>query len=210
LRSRQTINALTLCACSLLGACTLADGGLFSRDTASTSSTPRSGTTVSSEGIAVYLRILADLLEGDAVIQAETFQTINDEAAAAPNTTNRLKLAIALAVPGHSGSNAEHAQRELRELLAASEVLLPEERILATLLLGQVEQRLLLDLEAQQTQSAAAESIQRQSTDAEQRLRQVQDENRVLRQQLQEAQNVIDELTDIERSIRERESANQR
>jgi len=210
LRSRRTISVLTLCTCSLLGACTLTDGGLFSRDTASTTTAPRSGSAVSAESIAVYLRILADLLEGDAVIQAETFQAVSTEAAAAPNTTNRLKLAIALAVPGHPGSNGEHAQRELRELLAASEVLLPEERILATLLLGQVEQRLLLDLEAQQTQSAAAESIQRQNTDAEQRLRQIQDENRLLRQQLEEAQNVIDELTDIERSIRERESANQR
>jgi hypothetical protein len=198
--------------CSLLGACTLADGGLFSRETSSTSSTPRSGAAsgISAEGMAVYLRIMADLLEGDAVAQAETFQAVNADAASAPNTTNRLKLAIALSVPGHPGSNAEHAQRELRELLAASEVLLPEERILATLLLVQVEQRLLLDLEAQQTQSAAVESIQRQNTDAEQRLRQAQEENRNLRQQLEEAQNVIDELTDIERSIRERESANQR
>jgi predicted RNase H-like nuclease (RuvC/YqgF family) len=153
---------------------------------------------------------MADLLEGDAVTQAETFQSVDNDAVTAPNTTNRLKLAIALSIPGHPGSNAEHAQRELRELLAASEVLLPEERILATLQLAQVEQSLLLDLEAQQTQTAAVESIQRQNTDAEQRLRQVQEENRALRQQLEEAQNVIDELTDIERSIRERESANQR
>ncbi|MGD8324518.1 MAG: hypothetical protein PVF50_09135, partial [Gammaproteobacteria bacterium] len=110
---------------------------------------------MSADALSGYLQLMDDLLEGDTVIQAEAFQRVTADEAAQPNTTNRLRLAIALAIPGHAGSNGEHAQRELRELLAAREILLPEERILASLLLVQIEQRILLDVEAQQTQRAA-------------------------------------------------------
>ena len=182
--------------------------GLLGRP-ASAARSDEATTSLSTDGtgLAVYLQVMEDLLEGDTVRQAETFQRISRDASAAPNTTNRLKLAIALAIPGHSGSNAEHAQAELREILAASEVLLPEERILATLQLAQIEQRLLLDLEAQQTQSAAAQSIEQQTSNAERRVQQLQEENQALRAELEEAQNILNEITNIERSIRERESA---
>ncbi len=182
--------------------------GLLGRP-ASVARSDEATTSLSTDGtgLAVYLQVMEDLLEGDTVRQAETFQRISRDASAAPNTTNRLKLAIALAIPGHSGSNAEHAQAELREVLAASEVLLPEERILATLQLAQIEQRLLLDLEAQQTQSAAAQSIEQQTSNAERRVQQLQEENQALRAELEEAQNILNEITNIERSIRERESA---
>jgi hypothetical protein len=163
--------------------------------------------TLDTELLGEYLEVFEDLLEGDAVVQAETFQRVSAAALAQPSTTNRLKLALALGTPGHAGSNADHAQRELRELLAQSELLLPEERILASMLLAQIEQRLLLDLEAEQTQAAAIEEMGQRTGALEQRLRTLQDENQSLRRQLEQAQNIIDEITNIEQSIRERESA---
>ncbi|HMB73174.1 MAG TPA: hypothetical protein VKQ06_06355 [Gammaproteobacteria bacterium] len=197
-----------LCAALFIGACT-SGGGIFSAFESGRPNEPQdTASLIDAANLDAYFDLMDDLLDGDTVIQAEAFQRVNAAEAAASNTTNRLRLAVALAIPGHAGSNAEHAQRELRELLAASELLMPEERILASLLLAQIEQRLLLDLEAEQTQAAAAASMQTQTRELEQRIGQLQDENQSLRRQLEEAQNIIDEITNIERSIRERESAN--
>jgi hypothetical protein len=199
---------LGLLASAVLGACS-ATGGFFGGDTSPTQpqadASPTSG--VDASGLSVYLQMMDDLVEGDQVTQAEVFQSVSADAAAAPNTTNRLKLALALAIPGHAGSNAEHAQQELRELLAQSEVLLPEERVLAAVALAQTEQRLLLDLEVRRLQTAMDESIQQQNSDAELRLRALEDENKTLRTQLEDTQQILDEITNIERSIRERERA---
>lgn len=201
------MNRYIISVASLLVAGCTTSGNLFSASSNPTASTENTTTTIDGSGLAIYLQVIDDLINGDTVTQSETFQRVNLDAANAPNTTNRLKLALALAIPGHSGSNAEHAQRELRELLAASDVLLPEERIIAALQLAQIERRLLLDLEAKQTQTAAVQSIEQQTSDAEQRVRLLQDENRALRIQLEDAQNILDEIADIESSIRDRESS---
>lgn len=190
-----------------LGACS-AGGSLFSSGaTAPPEPAAQQDNSLSSDALSVYLQLMDDLLEGDTVIQAEAFQRVTADESAQPNTTNRLRLAIALAIPGHAGSNGEHAQLELRELLAAGELLLPEERILASMLLSQIEQRILLDVEAEQTQATAIQTMEDQAQRLEQRAQVLQDENQSLRRQLDEAQNIINEITNIEQSIRERESA---
>lgn len=193
--------AVSACGCST-------GGGIFSSfETATPPAAEQQSDALNSDALTVYLQLMDDLLEGDTVIQAEAFQSVTAAEAVQPNTTNRLRLAIALAIPGHSGSNGEHAQRELRELLAASELLLPEERILAAMLLVQIEQRILLDVEAEQTQAAAIQTMEEQAGRLEQQAQLLQDENQSLRLQLDEAQNIINEITNIEQSIRERESA---
>jgi hypothetical protein len=63
--------------------------------------------------------------KGDPARQAELFQSAKDAAALSPTTSNRLKYALALAIPGHSGSDPVAAQRQLSELLARPETLLP-------------------------------------------------------------------------------------
>jgi len=190
------------------GACTTG-GGLFSGfDSGEPDDDAPSADTLDTGNLDLYFALMDNLLDGDTVVQAEAFQRVIADEAQLPDTTNRLRLAVALGIPGHAGSNAEHAQRELRELLAQSELLLPGERILASLMLAQIEQRLLLDLEAEQTQAAAVASMETQTRELEQRIGQLQDENQSLRRQLEQAQNIIDELTNIEQSIRERESAN--
>lgn len=185
-----------------------AGGGLFSgTDQALPTGSGAAADSLDFQTLDAYLQLMNDLLEGDTVAQAEAFQRATADEAADANTTNRLRLALALATPGHAGSNGEHAQRELRELLAASELLLPEERILAAMMLAQIEQRILLDAEAEQTQAAAIRTMEEQAQALETRAQRLQDENQSLRSQLEEAQNIIDEITNIEQSIRERASA---
>jgi hypothetical protein len=158
------------------------------------------------EGLALYLRTLRDLLEGDAVLKADVFRNVAAAADAAPTTTNRLNLALALATPGHPSSNPLEAQRLLNEVLAKDNALLPEERVLALVELKDVEQRLILDAEAARLQKAAQAAAAQRSDQSAQRLQTALDENRQLRQQLDEARAKLDAITNIERSIRERES----
>ena len=158
------------------------------------------------EALAVYLDALRDLLEGDAVVQADVFRSIAAAADSAPTTTNRLRLALALATPTHAASDPVEAQRLLNELLASGSALLPEEHTLALIHLKDVEQRLILDAEAERLQRAAtAAAAQRNDRNAQQ-LQAALEENRTLRAALDEARAKLDAITNIERSIREREN----
>ena len=94
--------------------------------------------------IAPVLEMMGRLPEGDPARQAEIFQSAKDAATLTPTTSNRLKYALALATPGHSGSDPVAAQRQLSELLATPETLLPVERLLAMVELQEVDQRLIL------------------------------------------------------------------
>lgn len=159
------------------------------------------------DGIAVYLRTLRDLIDGDAVLQADAFRRAEEAVSVAPTTTNRLNLALALATPGHPSSNALEAQKQLTQLLASGDALLPEERTLALVHLKEVEQRLILDAEAQRLQRAAQVATATQRSDVSaQRLQAALEENKLLRAQLEEARAKLDAITNIERSIREREN----
>lgn len=162
--------------------------------------------TLDADGLAVYLELMRQLVEGDTVTQAEAFGTAAESAALAPTTTNRLKHALALAVPGHASSDAARAERALSALLAQGDTLLPEERVLAAIHLRDVEQRLILDAEAEQLRDAAASELERQNAESAERLEAALEENRRLRAELDEATEALDAITSIERSIREREN----
>jgi len=140
------------------------------------------------------------------VLKADVFRNAVAAADAAPTTTNRLNLALALATPGHPSSNPLEAQRLLSEVLAKDNALLPEERVLALVELKDVEQRLILDAEAARLQRAAQVATTQRNDQSAQRLQTALDENRQLRQQLDEARAKLDAITNIEKSIRERES----
>jgi hypothetical protein len=161
---------------------------------------------LSADGISLYLETLRELVEGDAVAQADTFRNAALAADTSPTTTNRLNLALALATPGHPSSNAGEAQLLLGELLATGDALLPEERILALVHLKEVEQRLILDAEAQRLQAAVLTATAQRNDQSAQRLRAALEENRQLRLALDEARAKLDAITNIERSIREREN----
>jgi hypothetical protein len=163
-------------------------------------------TSLNGDGLGLYLATLRDLIEGDAVTQADTFRNAEQAVESAPTTTNRLNLALALATPGHPSSNATAAQRLLNDLLAAGDSLLPEERILALVHLKEVEQRLILDAEAQRLQRAAVEATAARNDQSAQRLQAALEENRQLRLELDEERAKLDAIVNIERSIRERES----
>ncbi len=154
--------------------------------------------------LGVYLNTMGALIEGDAAQQAAIFQALDQAVERAPTTTHRLRYALALATPGHPRSDPAEAQRRLNELLAARDALLPEERILATIHLKDVESRLALNAEAQRVKRDADTGLARKTEENVRSLRAASEENRRLRAELEDAQQKLEAITVIERSIRER------
>ena len=192
----------------LLLAVAIAGCALGGRDAGPAGGENGAGTEASAgaEALGVYLDALRDLLEGDTVVQADVFRSIAAAADSAPTTTNRLRLALALATPTHAGSNPAEAQRLLNELLASGSALLPDEHTLALIHLKDVEQRLILDAEAERLQRAATAAAAQRNDRSAQQLQAALEENRQLRAALDEANAKLDAITNIERSIREREN----
>jgi len=192
-------------ACALLSGCSV--GSLWGREGSSAGvETGAADGTLDGDGLVAYLEIMRRLVEGDPVTQAETFLEVATAASESPTTTNRLKLALAVATPGHPGSDAAEAQRRLSALLAAGAALLPEERMLVAIHLKEVEQRLILDSEADRLRAEADAARARQDNESARRLQAALEENERLARALEEAQQKLDAITNIERSIREREN----
>ncbi len=155
--------------------------------------------------IAPLLEMMSNLPKVDPARQAEIFQSAKDSADLSPTTSNRLRYALALATPGHSGSDPVAAQRQLSELLARPETLLPVERLLALVELQSVEQRLVLQAENKRMRDDAAHDESRDKLAAvNRRLAAESDENVRLRKALDEARAKLDAITHIERSINDR------
>ena len=156
--------------------------------------------------IAPDLEMMRTLPEGDPARQAELFQSVKEAAQLSPTTSNKLKLALALATPGHGGSDPVAAQRQLAELLATPETLLPVERLLALVELQEVDERLVLQSENKQLRDDASHDSRDKLLTLTRRLTAESDENARLRKALDEAQAKLDAVTHIERSINDRKT----
>jgi hypothetical protein len=184
-----------------IGACV---GGPFGRQPAAAPAQPDHAPQDSSP-ITPLLEMMSGLPQGDPARQAEQFQAAKDAADLTPTTSNRLRYALALATPGYSGSDPVAAQRQLSELLARPETLLPTERLLALVELKEVEQRLVLQAENKRVRDDAAHDDARDKLQAANRRLAVEsDENVKLRKALDEARAKLEAITHIERSINDR------
>lgn len=153
----------------------------------------------------VYLRELYDLAAGDPAMQAEIFADADAAARLTPDPNTQLRLALVLATPGHPESNPEKAQSLLREILAQKQLLTPTEVSLATIHLNNVERFIVVNAEARRLRATSSRAARTEEQAVSQRLTSVEAENRQLRRDLEEAENKLDAITSIERSIREQE-----
>jgi hypothetical protein len=157
--------------------------------------------------IAPLLEMMSALPKGDPARQAEIFQSAKEAASLSPTTSNRLRYALALSIPGHSGSDPVAAQRQLSELLARPETLLPDERLLALVELQEVDQRLILQAENQRLRDEASHDSRDKLQAVNRRLAAESDENARLRKALDEARAKLDAVTHIERTITDRSAS---
>ncbi|MDP9088303.1 MAG: hypothetical protein M3O26_06160 [Pseudomonadota bacterium] len=191
--------ALALCVVGSISACGLE--GSFGRPKAVLPAVSDNGYQNPSP-VTPLLEMMSSLPQGDPARQAEMFQAAKDAAELTPTTSNRLRYALALATPGFSGSDPVAAQRQLSELLARPETLLPSERSLALIELKEVEQRLILQAENKRMREEALRDDSHDKLQAlNRRLASESDENVKLRKALDEARAKLEAITHIERSI---------
>ena len=152
-----------------------------------------------------YLQELYDLAGDDPARQAEIFADAESAALLTRGPNTELRFALVLATPGHPESNPEKAESMLREVLAQSSLLTPAEISLATIHLNYVTQLIVANSEARRLRQTNSRAAQTEEQATSQRLARVEAENRRLRNALSAAEDKLEAITNIERSIREQE-----
>jgi hypothetical protein len=152
-----------------------------------------------------YLSELSELSSEDPALQAEIYADSQAAAQLTPNPSTRLRYALVLGTPGHPESDPQQAQSILRELLAQPALMTPTEIALANIYLRSSEQLMLLDSETRRLRASTDRAERTEAAAINQRLATVESENRRLRQELADAENKLEAITSIERSIREQD-----
>ena len=155
--------------------------------------------------IEVYISELGRIASGDPAAQAEIYADAAAAAQLTPNASTNLRLGLVLAIPGHPESNPELAQSILREVLAQTVLLTPAEISLAVIHLNSAEQQIIANFETERLRAAASRAAQSQQQETAQRLAAAEAENRRLLRELEDAEQKLEAITSIERSIREQE-----
>lgn len=155
-----------------------------------------------------YVQEMYLLASGDPATQAEIYADAAAAASLTPDTMSRLRFALVLAMPGHPGSDAERAHDLLRDLLSRPELLTPVEKSLAVIHLQGVEERLVLGAETRRLRAENSRAERTEEAAVAQRIAAIEAENRELRQSLAEAEQKLEAITTIERSIREQTDNN--
>lgn len=158
---------------------------------------------VQDNGIMIYLDLMQQLGSGDPAQQADIFYAVERDYASAPTTANSLRYAAALVTSGHPATDVQKGRLVLQTLLATPERLSPAERTLAQILLNEVEARLRLAADNSRL-VATVDGRQRSQANSDRRTQVMAEENARLRKALEDAQQKLDKIRDIERSIIER------
>jgi len=157
-----------------------------------------------SGGIApAYLDIMQNLSTPDPARQADLFYEVEREYTRAPTTASTLRYAVALVTPGHPASSPNEGKRLLETLLATPERMTQDERTLAVVLLHETNVRLKLEAENRRL-LATIDDRSRTQANSDKRIQAQIEENARLRRALAEAQQKLDAIKEIERSIIER------
>lgn len=139
--------------------------------------------------------------------QAAQLAAAREAAAQAPAPAARLRYALLLGVPAHSGADPALARPLLQALLAEPDRLAPTEHALAFLELLRIDRELALLADASALRERA-DLIDGEALDAlNRRLLAETDENQRLRRSLEEAQAKLAAIALIERQTRDRESS---
>jgi len=155
--------------------------------------------------VEVYLAELGRIASGDPAAQAEIYADAAAAAQLTPSASTNLRLGLVLSIPGHPESNPELAQSILRDVLAQTMLLTPAEISLAVIHLNNVETQIVANFETNRLRASTSRAAQSQEQATSHRLAEVEAENRQLREDLKAAEQKLEAITTIERSIREQE-----
>ena len=163
----------------------------------------RAGADLRERHCARYLDTMDGLASPDPARQADVFYEVEREYTRAPTTASTLRYAVALVTPGHPASSPQEGKRLLETLLATPERMTQEERTFAAVLLHETNARLKLEAENRRL-LATLDDRGRSQANSDKRVQAQIEENARLRRALAEAQQKLDAIKEIERSIIER------
>lgn len=151
-----------------------------------------------------YLRSMYRLIEASPADQLEVFAELENAARRSPTTTNRLALALARVTSGHTGTAIGTGRQELEALMADPVLLVDSERHLVALVLNELDRQAEIfgDSAARAQRELGEVSAERDGLAAA--LARSEREQAALRAALVEAEEKLNAITRIERSIRER------
>jgi hypothetical protein len=158
---------------------------------------------ISAGGLRGYLEAMEGLASPDPARQADVFYEVEREYTRAPTTASTLRYAIARVTPGHPATSPQEGKRLLEALLATPERMTQEERAFATVLLNETNARLKLEAENRRL-LATLDDRSRSQANSDKRVQAQVEENARLRRLLAEAQQKLDAIKEIERTIIER------
>ena len=158
---------------------------------------------ISASGLRGYLDTMEGLASPDPARQADVFYEVEREYTRAPTTASTLRYAVARVTPGHPATSPQEGKRLLEALLATPERMTQEERAFATVLLNETNARLKLEAENRRL-LATLDDRSRSQANSDKRVQAQVDENARLRRLLAEAQQKLDAIKEIERTIIER------
>lgn len=150
-----------------------------------------------------YLAELYELNAGDMRKQANITSDAEAAARLTPGPSTKLRLGLVLATPGHAGYDPGRAAPLLRQVLDQQPLLTAAETSLATIYLNSVERLTEVTSEASRLRSASERSAASEARAASSRISSLEAENRRLSDALAEAEQKLDAITNIERSIRD-------
>lgn len=185
-----------------LAGCTATQDWLRGRKTAQ----PTENVNLGSPEADQYLHELYQLSTGDAFTQVEIVADAKSAATLTPDPSTKLRYGLVLAIPGHADSDPAAAESLLRDVLSQTEMLAPSEVALATIMLKDVEDRLVLNNEVRRMRSANAEAQSTEQRAVAERIARVEADNRRLREALADAEQKLEAITSIERSMRTAEN----
>lgn len=160
-------------------------------------------TTPISTALDGYVQMLAALSAQDRVRQSDIFYETEKNQTLAPTTLNSLSYALALATPGHPNADPVKGKRLLEQVLSNPERMSSGEQALAITLLNIADQWLKMQAEIRRL-AATVDDRTRTQSNSERRFQAQAEELAKLRKALDAAQQKLDAIRDIEKTISER------
>ncbi len=193
--------AVALAGCSGLGAL----GGERARAAEPVAAPDRE--QLQSQAMAFYIELLHRFAKAGPAEQAELFANIRRDYDSAPTPSSQLHFALAVATPNHPSTDPVLAQKLLRQLLSAPQMLSPVEYATAYLELQKVDRQLALVAENARLQSEIERGERERAAALGRRLQAETEDNARLRKALEDAQAKLAAIANIERETTARRPA---
>lgn len=152
-----------------------------------------------------YLEELYELAASDPAKQEDIYADAASASQLTPGPSTNLRFGLVLATAGHAKTDPERAQNVLSDVLTQRELLTSAEISLATIYLSSVERLNVVNTEARIQRESTTRTARNEEQEMRQRLDAAEAENRRLRSALADAEQKLEAITSIERSIRDQE-----